>query len=322
MAALGTLAAGLMHELNNPGAAARRASTQLRENLMRMHRLTAKFARAAITEGQKRCMYELQEFVLSATPVLAMNSLDQADAEEALADWMEAVHVEDSWRIAPTFASIGIDMPTLECARQQFDGPVFSDALNWLEALVSSMQLVGTIEESIGRVTELVGAVKSYAYEGRTQKQTIDINRSLQATLMIVGHKVREKQITIEKDLADDLPLFNTSCQGINQIWTNLLDNAIDAAPQNGRINIKTWFESHGESTELYIQVRDNGVGIPLESQPHIFDPFYTTKPVGIGTGMGLGIVHRIVEQFGGVIRFTSMPGETEFVVRLPNPAA
>jgi len=328
MAALGTLAAGLMHELNNPGAAARRASTQLRENLMRMHRLTAKFARTSLTEDQKQCMFNLQELALSAHPTHTMSSLEQSDAEEALAEWMESAEIEDAWRLAPTLVAIGLNAETLDCARQSFPGPVFSDALNWLEALVSSMQLVATIEESIGRVTELVGAVKSYAYEGRGQQQSIDINRSILATLIIVGHKLREKEISIQKNLARDLPLLNTDCQGINQIWTNLLDNAIDAAPQGGRICLKTWAEPHPGSapasaqTDLCILVSDNGAGIPLESQPRIFDPFYTTKPAGVGTGLGLGIVHRIVEQFGGTIRFSSTPGETEFVVRLPNRPA
>ena len=322
MAALGTLAAGLMHELNNPGTAARRASTQLRENLMRMHRLTAKFARTSLTEPQKQCMYELQEYALSARPVPAMTSIEQSDAEEALAEWMDSANIDDAWKLAPTLVGIGIDAQTLDCARQSFAPDTFSDAVNWLEALVSSMQLVGTIEESIGRVTELVAAVKSYAYEGRGQKQSIDVNRSLLATLIIVGHKLREKQLTIAKELARDLPLLQTDCQGLNQIWTNLLDNAIDAAPQGGRIGLKTWVEDHDGQQDLFILVSDNGSGIPPEDQPHIFDPFYTTKPVGIGTGLGLGIVHRIIEQFGGSIRFTSAPGETEFVVRLPNHPA
>ena len=326
MVSLGTLAAGLMHELNNPGTAARRASTQLRENLMRMHKLTAKFSRSEMSRDQKICMYDLQEYALSARPAGAMDSLQQADAEEALAAWMEDAEIEDAWRLAPTLVSIGIDAQTLECARHSFNGPVFSDTLNWLEALVSSMQLVGVIEESIGRVTELVSAVKSYAYEGRGQLQSIDVNRSILATLIILGHKLREKQITLEKDLARNLPFLHTDCQGLNQIWTNLIDNAIDAAPQGGRLGLKTWSEprqdGHGPSdaeSDLCILVSDNGFGIPLETQPRIFDPFYTTKPVGVGTGLGLGIVHRIVEQYGGTIRFTSTPGSTEFVVRLPN---
>jgi signal transduction histidine kinase len=318
MAALGTLAAGLMHELNNPGTAARRASTQLRENLMRMHKLTAKFARTSLSEDQKQCMYELQEYALQPRPLASLGALDQADAEEALTEWMESAEIEDAWKLAPTLVSIGIDAETLDCARHSFPPAVFSDTINWLEALVSSMQLVGTIEESIGRVTELVAAVKSYAYEGRGQKQTIDVNRSILATLIIVGHKLREKEIVIEKELSRDLPPLHTDCQGLNQIWTNLLDNAIDAVPQGGHIVLKTW----ADANDLFILVRDNGSGIPLDTQPHIFDTFYTTKPAGIGTGLGLGIVHRIVDQFGGSIRFSSVPGDTEFVVRLPNHPA
>jgi signal transduction histidine kinase len=216
-----------------------------------------------------------------------------------------------------------MDAAELEHVRNDFDGPLLSDALNWLEALVSSMQLVGTIEESIGRVTDLVHAVKSYAYEGKGQRQTIDVNNSIHATLVILGHKLREKQIVMEKDFAADLPPLQSECSGLNQIWTNLLDNAIDAVPQHGRIIVRTWAQkttpgSNDSGTELCISISDNGTGIPLDSQSQIFDPFYTTKPVGVGTGIGLGIVQRIVEQYGGTIRFASEPGHTEFVVRLP----
>ena len=321
MASLGTMAAGLMHELNNPGAAARRASTQLRDNLVRMHKLSAKWARMQLSEEQKQCMYDLQEYALSTRPHVTLSSLEQADAEETLTAWMENAAVEDAWKLAPTLVAIGLDSDSLACAYATVPKPFFSDALSWLEAMISSMQLVGTIEESIGRVTELVAAVKSYAYEARGQKQALDVNRSIHATLVILGHKLREKQITLSKSLAPNLPNLTTDCGGLNQIWTNLLDNAIDAAPAGGRIVLKTWAEAsphHPQDTDLCILVCDNGVGIPPETQPHIFDPFYTTKPVGIGTGLGLGIVHRIVEQIGGTILFSSVPGETEFVVRLP----
>ena len=324
MASLGSLAAGLMHELNNPGAAARRASTQLRENLLRMHSLTAKFALAELRVDQKQCIFHLQEHVLAAQLPQPLNSLQQSDAEEALSKWMESASIEHSWKLAPTLASIGMHADDLECARQAFDGPAFSDALNWLEALVSSMQLVGTIEESIGRVTELVQAVKSYAYESRGQKQSLEINSSIQATLVILGHKLREKQLILTKDFAPNLPSFQTECQGLNQIWTNLLDNAIDAAPQFGHVSIRTWSEvvngqSQAPRTDLCIMIADDGPGIPADCQTRIFDPFFTTKPVGVGTGLGLGIVYKIVEQYGGTIRFTSTPGETKFVVRLPS---
>ena len=319
MAALGTLAAGLMHELNNPGAAARRASTQLRENLLRLHELSARFTRYDLSSPQKECLLDLQSHVLAAPP-LQLSSLEQSDAEEALAEWMESANIENAWKIAPTLATVGLDAHELGCARTSFEGTIFSDALNWLDALVSSMQLVTTIEESIGRVSTLVMAVKSYAYEGQGQRQTVNVNESLIATLVILGHKMREKQITLEKSLDPNLPTLESFCSGLNQIWTNILDNAIDALPEHGHIRIRTWSESDPQSDIpfLCITVEDDGPGIPLEVQPHIFDPFYTTKPVGIGTGLGLGIVHKIVQQYGGTIRFTSGPGSTLFRVRLP----
>jgi len=324
MASLGTLAAGLMHELNNPGSAARRAASQLRENLTRMHELSLKFKERDLTTEQKHCMFDLQKQALAMKQPLMMNSLDQSDAEEALATWMESANIANAWKMAPTLVSIGINAQELERVRKDFEGPLLSDALGWLEALVSSMQLVNTIEESIGRVTDLVKAVKTYAYEAKGKRQTIAINDSIHATLVILGHKMREKEIVLEKNFATDLPPLHTECSGLNQIWTNLLDNAIDAVPQHGQIRVRTWAEKKSASpndshVDLCISIKDNGVGIPLESQPQIFDPFYTTKPVGVGTGIGLGIVQRIVEQYGGTIRFSSEPGNTEFVVRLPS---
>lgn len=320
MASLGTLAAGLMHELNNPGTAARRAASQLRENLMSMHQLSAKFSRADLSHEQKQCIFDLQEHALAARQPLSMNSLEQSDAEESLAAWMEQENIENAWKMAPILVSKGIDAAELQCARKEFPGPIFSDALSWLTALVSSTQLVDTIEESIGRVSDLVLAVKSYAYEGKGKALTVDINKSIHATLLILGHKFREKEITVEKNLASDLPVYQATCSGLNQIWTNLLDNAIDAVPQRGEIKIKTAVEKADGDTHpsICIRIRDNGSGIPTECQAHVFDPFYTTKPQGIGTGIGLGIVHRIVESNGGTIRFASVPGNTEFVVRFP----
>jgi signal transduction histidine kinase len=324
MVSLGTLAAGLMHELNNPGAAARRAAQQLRENLMRMHELSVKFKERDLTREQKHCMVDLQKQAIAVKQPLMMNSLEQSDAEEALAEWMETNNIENAWKMAPTLVSIGMNAKELECVSKEFDGPMLSDALSWLEAMISSMQLAATVEESIGRVTDLVKAVKSYAYEGKGQKQSIDINDSIHATMIILAHKLREKEIVVEKNFAPDLPPLHSECTGLNQIWTNLLDNAIDAVPQHGHIRVRTWAEKKSgnpddPNADLCISVSDNGVGIPLESQPLIFDPFYTTKPVGVGTGIGLGIVQRIVEQYGGVIRFSSEPGNTEFVVRLPS---
>ncbi len=321
MAALGTLAAGLMHELNNPGSAARRAASQLRNNLMRLHELAARFTRTELNQEQKECILELQEYALHAQPAAPLSTLEQTDAEEALTEWMETAHVEDAWKLAPTLVTVGIHPEHLECARSSFDDQVFSDALNWLDALVSSQQLVSTIEESISRVTDLVAAVKTYAYEGKGPKHPTDLNHSIHATLVILAHKLREKQITLKKSFGADLPQLAANCQGLNQVWTNLLDNAIDAAPEGGTIQIATWSEATDPThkPDLCIRIEDNGAGIPPECQPQIFDPFFTTKPVGVGTGLGLGIVYRIVEQCGGSIHFSSIPGATAFVVRLPS---
>jgi signal transduction histidine kinase len=332
MASLGTLAAGLMHELNNPGAAAVRAASQLRENLMRMHKLTAKFSKSHMSDEQKQCMFELQDYALSKPQAVPMNSLEQSDAEESLAEWMEGASVEDAWKLAPTMVSIGISAGDLKCAQEEFPGPIFSDALNWLEALVSSMALVATIEESIGRVASLVKAVKSYAYEGKGQKQSVDINESIYATLVILAHKFRERQVIVQKEFTPGLPPIECECSGLNQVWTNLLDNALDAVPPNGHIRIRTWAEETPSDPVapagtagtaparqyLCVSIADDGPGIPIESQPHIFDPFYTTKDVGVGTGLGLGIVQRIVEQYAGTVTFSSVPGNTEFRIRLP----
>jgi signal transduction histidine kinase len=319
MASLGTLAAGLMHELNNPGAAARRAAAQLRGNLERLHQLSAKFSRSPLSAEQKECLFELQDHAIAAGPPRRMNSLEQSDAEEELATWMETAQIPDAWKLAPTLVAIGISACDLECARAEFSGSTFADALNWLEALASSQQLVGMIEESIGRVTDLVQAVKTYAYEGKGTRRTLDVNDSIHATLVILGHKIREKQIVLAKEFGKDLPQLETDCSGLNQIWTNLLDNAIDAVAPGGSIQVKTWAETRDGQTFLCIRIADDGAGIPLECQPRIFDPFYTTKEVGVGTGLGLGIVNRIVEQFNGTIRFSSVPGATEFVISLPS---
>lgn len=322
MVSLGTLAAGLMHELNNPGTAAKKAASQLRSNLMRMHAISAKFSKIDLSTEQKECLHELQEHTLAAKEPLVMSSLEQSDAEEALAEWMERSNIENAWKMAPVLVAIGMKAEDLECAKQEFPGSTLSDALNWIEAMASSMQLVGTVEESIGRVSDLVMAVKSYAYEGKGMKQSIDVNSSIHATLVILSHKMREKEITVEKDFGPNLPLLQGECTGLNQIWTNLIDNSIDAVGPHGKISIKTWAEqspSNDQRTDLCIQIADNGIGIPLESQAHVFDTFFTTKPLGIGTGLGLGIVHRIVDQLGGVIRFTSVPGNTQFLVRIPS---
>jgi signal transduction histidine kinase len=319
LVSLGTLAAGLMHELHNPGSAAKRAASQLRENLLRLQQLSLRNATKQKTPEQLECMRDLLEHALGGCHMPAMSSLEQSDAEEALAEWLASAGVENAYSIAPSLVGIGFKQQELACAREAFDAPSFSDALNWLEALVSSVSLVCAIEESISRVSELVMAVKKFAYDDRSAGRELDVHDSLQSTLTILNHKLRTKSITVEKRFAASPSTILTRGSALSQVWTNLIDNAVDASPMNGQIIVETWTEPGS----LVVCVADRGAGIPAEVLPHIFEAFFTTKPQGSGTGLGLEIVHRIVTQkFGGRIDVESEPGNTRFIVRLPQKDA
>ena len=318
---LGTLAAGLMHELNNPGAAARRAASQLRENMTLLQTISLRMTRSQFSPDQLECLARLQEEVFSLRRPAALNTIEQSDREEELSGWLESIDVENAWRLAPTMVSAGLDRDELQCARQSFEAQAFSDILNYLDALISSIHLVGTVEESIGRVTDLVTAVKKYAYNDKGRQQQIDVAESLHNTLTILGHKFRHKQLTVERDFAEGLPTINSGGGGLTQVWTNILDNAIDAAPDKGRIRVRVWLEGEGAGRFICVGIADNGMGIPREHWDRIYEPFFTTKEVGVGTGLGLDIAHRIVvSHFNGQITFSSVPGCTEFIVRLPVP--
>jgi signal transduction histidine kinase len=313
---LGTMAAGLMHELNNPGTAARRAASQMRENLGRLQQISLRLcSQDVMTPGQAECLRALQEIALQPHKPSAMSSMDQADAEDELASWLEEHGIENAWKLAATLNGIGFDARTLECAQHEFPGNTLSDPLNWMEALISGVQLVGTIEESVSRVTDLVSAVKKFAYEDKPQRHQLDVQDSIQSTLVILGHKFRQKELIIQKLFAPSLPQISTCGVGLSQVWTNLLDNAIDASPQKGTVAIRTW----QEGDNVCIAVVDDGPGIPEENMKLIFEPFFTTKPTGQGTGLGLDIVrHIVVDKFGGEIKVNSVPAKTEFTVKLP----
>lgn len=312
---LGTLAAGLMHELNNPVAAAKRSSVQLRENLLRLQQLSLVNAEKQKIPAQLDCLKDLLEHGLRGCNLPSMSSIEQADAEEALSEWLAKAKVENAFSLGPVFVSMGIEQRDFTHAQALFDSDSLSIALNWFGALVSSVSLVCAIEESISRVSELVMAVKKFVYDDRVPEKDLDIHDSLQSTLTILGHKFRLKQIQIEKRFAASPAIIRTRGSAINQVWTNLIDNAVDASPEGGKIEVSTWSEPEW----LVVSVGDHGPGIPSAVLPHIFEPFFTTKPEGSGMGLGLEIVHRIVTQkFGGKIDVDSKPGDTHFVVRLP----
>jgi signal transduction histidine kinase len=319
LVSLGTLAAGLMHELHNPGSAAKRAASQLRENLMRLQQISLRTSDKPKTPAQLQCMKDLLEHALKGCNLPAMSSLEQADAEEAMGEFLSSAGVENAFTIAPVLVSMGVDREELACAQEYFDPASFSDALNWFGALVSSVSQVCAIEESIGRISDLVMAVKKFAYDERTlNSKELDVHDSLQSTITILGHKLRTKQIQVEKKFSASPSKICTRGHALSQVWTNLIDNAIDASPEGGKIEISTW----SEPDWIVASIADHGAGIPPEVFPHIFKAFYTTKPQGSGTGLGLEIVQRIVTQkFGGTIEVKSEPGNTRFIVHLPlNP--
>jgi signal transduction histidine kinase len=324
---LGTLAAGLMHELHNPGSAAKRASSQLRINLQRLQELSLRSSDKPKTHAQLDCMRSLLEHTMNGCHAPALSTIEQSDAEEAMSEWLAAAGVDNAYSIAPALVAIGFKHDELECAKGAFTAASFSDALNWLEALVSSVSLVCTIEESITRISDLVMAVKKFAYDEKSPAKELDVHDSLQSTLTILGHKLRIKGIQVEKEFSAIPSTIRTKGSSLSQVWTNLIDNALDASPANDKIRIGTWIEPGIEAgngsaagpRRLAVSIEDHGAGIPPEAMPRIFEAFFTTKPQGSGTGLGLEIVHRIVTQkFGGTIDVESEPGNTRFIVRLP----
>ena len=319
LVSLGTLAAGLMHELHNPGSAAKRSAAQLRENLLKLQQLSLRNGTRPKTPDQLECMKGLLEHALHGCRLAAMSSLEQGDAEEAMAEWLKTAGVENAYTIAPALVGMGFSQHELSCAREYFEADAFSDALNWLGALVSSVSLVCAIEESITRISDLAMAVKKFAYDERSTARELDVHDSLQSTLTILGHKLRIKQIEVEKNFAAAPSVIQTRGSALSQVWTNLIDNAVDASPPEAQIEIATWTETTADAGWLAVSITDHGAGIPPEVLPRIFEAFFTTKPQGSGTGLGLEIVHRIVTQkFGGKIDVESEPGKTRFIVRIP----
>ena len=315
LVSLGTMAAGLMHELHNPGSAAKRAASQLRENLMRLQQLSLRNSVKPKTPAQLQCMRDLLDHALHGCNQPAMSSLEQSDAEETLGQYLESAGVDNAFSIAPVFISMGVDREEIACAQEHFDPGSFSDALNWFGALVSSVSQVCAIEESIGRISELVMAVKKFAYDERTPDKELDVHDSLQSTLTILGHKLRLKQVQVDKRFAASPSKIRTRGHALSQVWTNLIDNAIDASPEGGKIQVSTW----SEPGWFVACIGDHGAGIPPDVLPRIFEAFFTTKPQGSGTGLGLEIVNRIITQkFDGKIEVQSKPGDTRFIVRLP----
>jgi signal transduction histidine kinase len=312
--ALGKLSAGLAHELNNPAAAARRAAQHLGERLQTLNRLCLTLSHQTLTAEQITFLTEFQrEAAACLTAAPALDPLAESECEEEISEWLEARQVTDGWKLAPTFVRAGLHREELDELAECMKGQALNDALQWLEATWSSQELVKEIEQSMARISDLVRAIKEYSYMDRTDLQEVDVHQGLENTLVILGHKLK-RGVTVIREYADGLPHISAYGGALNQIWTNLIVNAIDAMNGQGTL----WVRTSAKPDHILVEIGDDGPGIPPEIQGRIFEPFFTTKPQGEGTGLGLDTVYRIVQKHHGAIRFQSKPGDTCFQVRLP----
>jgi signal transduction histidine kinase len=311
LVSLGTMAAGLAHELNNPAAAARRAAAHLQETSEKIQNFQCDLSEVLEAEHWRPLLEAAQEASAGTNP--ALDHLARSDRADSIATWLDAHGVPNAWDLAPTFVSVGVDTAWLARIADKLPPASHADALCWIEARLNLKSLVSQIEQSTGRIAELVKAVKSYSYMDQSPMQEIDVHEGIESTLIMLGHKL--KNMTVIKAFDRTIPRIPAYGSELNQVWTNLIDNAIDAVKGAGKICVGTSFEHD----QVVVEIVDDGPGIPTEVQSRMFEPFFTTKSVGSGTGLGLIISNRIVgDRHGGEIEFESKPGETRFKVRLP----
>jgi signal transduction histidine kinase len=315
LASLGTMAAGLAHELNNPAAAARRAAAQLAEALEVIDAALARFVEAGVERAEAAQLVQLQQEALaSAAAATALDTLDAADAEDELLARLQELEVGEPWRLAEPLAAAGLDETWLERVAEAA-GPATDAALRWVAATLTAGRLAIELQESTERMSSLVGAVKSYAYMDRGGVVEVDLHEGLETTLMVLGYKLKHTEIKVIRDYDRALPKLTVHASELNQVWTNLLDNAIDALGERGTITLRT----SADGNCAVVEISDDGPGIPDDVCQRIFDPFFTTKDVGQGTGLGLATARRIVvDRHDGSLTFESQPGRTTFKVRLP----
>jgi signal transduction histidine kinase len=315
LASLGTMAAGLAHELNNPAAAARRAASQMEEALEVIASTIGRFVASGIEREQAEQLVELQEMAIAgAERRTALDALDAADAEEELTARLEELGVHEPWRVVEPLVGAGVDREWVDLVAGAA-GPATDAAIAWVAATLAARGLAAELKESTQRMSGLVGAVKTYAYMDRGELLELDIHEGLETTLAVLGHRLKHTSIEVKRDYDKSLPKLTVRGSELNQVWTNLIDNAIDALGDHGTITITTSFEAGGAR----VDVADNGPGIPTEIRDRVFDSFFTTKEVGHGTGLGLATAHRIVvDRHQGTLGLDSGPDGTTFHVWLP----
>ena len=313
MAALGKLSAGLAHELNNPAAAARRAADELHEAALRAQLLALEHDERFSAQGREALADLVREAIANGGDADVLDPLSQSDREDEIGDWLEEKDFEDAWDLTPTLVAAGLDTERLrKLSTEMGDDEALEGALQWLGATLELTGLADEVGRSVGRISELVRAMKEYTYMDRAAYVETDVREGLENTLTILGHKL--KGAVVEREYEEDLPKVWANAGELNQMWTNLIDNAADAVGGQGRIRVRTMRD--GEM--VTVQIVDDGPGVPREIRNRVFEPFFTTKGIGEGTGLGLDIVRRIVAGHGGEITFDSEPGQTRFTVRLP----
>ena len=314
--ALGSLSAGLTHELNNPAAAAVRATSALRERVAGMrHKLALIAEGGPFAPATLVTLIQLQERaveqVAKASP---LSPMEAADAEDAVADWLEAHGISGGWQLAPTFVQAGLDAGWLDQVALALAEPVLESGIRWLNYTIETELLMNEIEDSATRISSLVGAAKQYSQLDRAPYREVDVHELLDSTLVMMSRKIGSG-ITVVKDYDRSLPPVPAYAAELNQVWTNLIDNAVFAMDGTGTLTIRTG----RADDDLLVEIGDTGPGIPDDIKERIYEPFFTTKPVGEGTGLGLDITWRIVvNKHHGDLRAESVPGDTRFQVRLP----
>jgi len=313
LASLGKLSAGLAHELNNPASAAKRATSQLRDILKRIKDASHELGSRELTPPQKAEIEKL-EASLTMTNALPPDALTISDLEEQIESWLHSHGQDDLWQLASDLARKNIKPVALESLFATLDRDTARAALVRIAASLEVATLLNEIESSTTRISDLVLAIKEYTFMDQSPLQNVDIVKSLENTLTILNHKLKRRAVKVQRDYEQIPLLVNSFGSELNQVWTNLIDNAIDAMGDNGELRVRTY----RDDGSVVVEVRDNGPGIPAEVKAHIFEPFFTTKGIGEGTGLGLDTVQRIVRKHRGNIQVTSNPGDTRFQVWLP----
>ncbi len=312
MAALGTMSAGLAHELNNPAAAAQRSASMLLGAPAKWLNLTHQLELEAFDENLSDW---LNDFMKDATqrfenPV-KLGALEKIDLVDQLQEWLESKGIESAWEIGPAMVNFGWNTESLE---KLLDKAFFQTAVQWLGTGCQIVQQLLEVQNTTARISRIVQAMKSYTYLDQSPLLEVDVHEGLENTLVIMEHKLKQG-VTVKRDYASDLPRIEAYASELNQVWTNIIDNAVDAMKGKGEITLRTY----EENDQVVVEIIDNGPGIPKKIQSRIYEPFFTTKPPGQGTGLGLHVTHDIVaNRHQGMMQLESKPGETKFKIILP----